>query len=265
MKKIGCVIDYKSKISVAAWQELSTLYKNSCLIPRDLQKDDTTVVDILITLGGDGLMLHTLHRYMNLGTPVYGMNRGSIGFLLNPYSSKNLLERIAEAKHIHLHPLLMNVWDVQGNASTALAVNEVSLLRQTSQTAKTKIMINGKVRMNPLISDGLLVATTAGSSAYNFAAHGPIVPLDANVLLVTPISPFRPRRWNGAIISRSSELQIDVLEADKRPVSSCADARAFRDVSKIIIKESPDIKITLLFDPNESFEERVLSEQFRGE
>ncbi len=263
-KKIGCVIDYDSLLSLEAWKELESIYATKNLIQINLQNTEIFPnLDLIITLGGDGIMLRTLHRYMSYNIPIYGVNRGSIGFLLNSYKPSEIFTSIASAKKIVLHPLQMTVWNEKGETFEALAVNEVSILRQTSQSAKIQLSINDKVRMSNLISDGLIVSTTAGSSAYNFAAHGPIIPLDANVLLVTPISPFRPRRWHGAIISRSSEILINILEHNKRPVSACADGKEFRDVVKIIVKESLKTKITLLFDHNESFEERVLQEQFR--
>lgn len=217
---------------------------------------------VIIALGGDGFMLETLHRRMEAGVPIYGMNRGSVGFLMNEYSEDGLLERINAAEQAIIHPLRMTAADVCGTAHRALAINEVSLLRQTRQTAKLRISIDGKVRLNELSCDGALVATPAGSTAYNLSAHGPIIPLDAKVLALTPISAFRPRRWRGALLPHTARVTFEILEADKRPVSAVADNFEVRDVIKVEVAEDRKISLTMLFDAGRSLEERVLAEQF---
>ena len=218
--------------------------------------------DVVVALGGDGFMLETLHGAIATGKPVYGMNRGSVGFLLNDYDEERLLERIAAAEQAVIHPLAMDVLDVAGHRSRALAINEVSLFRQTFQTAKLRIMIDGKVRLAELACDGALVSTPAGSTAYNLSAHGPIIPLSANVLALTPISAFRPRRWRGALLSHGARVAVDVLEPDRRPVSAAADNVEVRDVARVDIAEDRSVSLTLLFDAGRSLEERVLAEQF---
>ena len=218
--------------------------------------------DALVALGGDGFMLETLHRRLASQTPVYGMNRGSIGFLLNEYAEDNLLERIATAEKAEIHPLVMRVRDTRGATHEALAINEVSLFRQTFQSAKLRIRIDGTVRMAELICDGVLISTPAGSTAYNLSAHGPIVPLSAQVLALTPISAFRPRRWRGALLSHKAQVTFEVLETDKRPVSAVADNVEVRDVAEVNVSEDRSISLRLLFDAGRSLEERVLAEQF---
>jgi len=218
--------------------------------------------DAVVALGGDGFMLETLHRTIASRKPVYGMNRGSVGFLMNDYNEENLLERIAAAEQAVIHPLAMDVRDVSGSRHMALAINEVSLFRQTFQTAKLRILIDGKVRLAELACDGALVSTPAGSTAYNLSAHGPIIPLSANVLALTPISAFRPRRWRGALLSHSAHVAFDVLEPDRRPVSAAADNVEVRDVARVDVAEDRSVSLTLLFDAGRSLEERVLAEQF---
>ncbi|HEY8614700.1 NAD kinase [Phenylobacterium sp.] len=217
---------------------------------------------VIVALGGDGFMLETLHRHMETGKPIYGMNRGSVGFLMNEYSEDGLLERINAAETAIIHPLRMNAVGVDGQKHQALAINEVSLLRQTRQTAKLRISVDGKVRLPELSCDGALVATPAGSTAYNLSAHGPIVPLDARVLALTPISAFRPRRWRGALLSHTAHVRFEVLEADKRPVSAVADNYEVRDVCEVAVCEDREVSMTMLFDAGRSLEERVLAEQF---
>jgi NAD+ kinase len=218
--------------------------------------------DIVVALGGDGTMLETLHRALASRRPVYGMNRGSVGFLMNDYVETGLLERIAAAEHTVIHPLMMTARDSAGEVHKAIAINEVSLLRQTYQTAKLRILIGGKVRMPELFCDGALVSTPAGSTAYNLSAHGPIIPLSGEVLALTPISAFRPRRWRGALVSHKDQVGFEVLEAEKRPVSAVADNVEVRDVIQVDVVEDRSISLTLLFDAGRGFEERVLSEQF---
>jgi NAD+ kinase len=224
------------------------------------EEDAQTVV----ALGGDGFMLETLHRHMATGKPIYGMNRGSVGFLMNEYAEEGLLERINAAERAVIHPLSMVAVDAKRRQHNALAINEVSLLRQTRQTAKLRISIDGKVRLGELSCDGALVCTPAGSTAYNLSAHGPIIPLDAKVLALTPISAFRPRRWRGALLAHTARVSFEILEADKRPVSAVADNFEVRNVVEVHIAENRDISLNMLFDAGRSLEERVLAEQFSG-
>ena len=218
--------------------------------------------EVIVALGGDGFMLETFHDHMATGLPVYGMNRGSVGFLMNDYSETGLPERIAAAERAIIHPLRMTATDAHGETHVALAINEVSLLRQTRQVAKLRISIDGKLRLGELSCDGALVSTPAGSTAYNLSAHGPIIPLDARVLALTPISAFRPRRWRGALLSHTAKVTFEVLEASKRPVSAVADNIEVRDVVDVQIAEDRDIALNMLFDEGRSLEERVLAEQF---
>ena len=218
--------------------------------------------DVIVALGGDGHMLETLHAWLDRDVPIYGMNRGTVGFLMNEYRAANLVNRIASAKTVELRPLEMTVQDVHGKKSTSVAINEISLLRETRQAAKLRIKIDGKVRMSELICDGVLIATPAGSTAYNLSAHGPIVPLAANLLALTPISAFRPRRWRGALLPSSVSISIEVMEPRKRPVSAVGDYTEVRDVKRVTIRASNDKSFSLLFDPDHSLEDRILNEQF---
>lgn len=219
--------------------------------------------DIIIALGGDGFMLQTLHRYAaERKIPVFGMKLGTVGFLMNLYRDDDLLSRLASAQRAVLHPLKMQVISESGGVHSALAINEVSLLRQTKQAAKLRISVDGIVRVEELICDGALLATAAGSTAYNLSAYGPILPLGSDVLALTPISPFRPRRWRGAIVKRTSVVKFEVLDHYKRPVSATADATEVRDVIEVEVAEAPDEAFTVLFDPEHSLEERILAEQF---
>lgn len=217
---------------------------------------------VIVALGGDGLMLETLHKVMGLSIPVYGMNFGSIGFLMNDYDADNLPERLASAEPTVIHPLRMTATDKAGNQHTALALNEVSLLRTSYQAAKIEILIDHKPRLDELICDGVLVSTPAGSTAYNLSAHGPILPIDAPLLALTPISPFRPRRWRGAILSNRAEVTFRIREIEKRPVNAVADSKEIADVAQVSVSESRSHAVTLLFDPGHSLDERVLNEQF---
>ena len=217
---------------------------------------------VVVALGGDGFMLETLHENLGDERPIYGMNRGSVGFLMNEYCEDGLLERINAAERAIIHPLSMFAVDVHGQEHRAIAMNEVSLLRQTRQTAKLRISIDGKVRLGELSCDGALVATPTGSTAYNLSAHGPIIPLDAKVLALTPISAFRPRRWRGALLAHTARVTFEILEADKRPVSAVADNFEVRDVVEVHIAENRDVALHMLFDAGRSLEERVLAEQF---
>ena len=215
-----------------------------------------------MALGGDGFMLETLHTVMERRTPVFGMNRGSVGFLMNDFDEEGLLERLAGAGRAVIRPLQMDAWTEQGEAHSGLAINEVSLLRQTRQSAKLRITVDDCVRLEELTCDGCMLATAAGSTAYNLSAHGPIIPLNSRVLALTPISAFRPRRWRGALLPHQARVCFEVLEADKRPVSATADNLEIRQVVRVEVRERRDIALTMLFDAGRSFEERVLAEQF---
>jgi len=226
--------------------------------------------DVLCPLGGDGFMLQTLHRHGALGKPVYGMKLGAVGFLMNHYREESegegdtpaLLTRIAAAEPAKLRPLEMIAMTESGASTGSLAYNEVSLLRQTRQAAHVRIDLNGQTRVDELVCDGVMVATPAGSTAYNFSAHGPILPLGSHTIALTPIAPFRPRRWRGAILKADTEVRFQVLDPYKRPVSVTADSHETRDVVEVTIRESRDRLVTLLFDPEHNLEERILSEQF---
>jgi NAD+ kinase len=218
--------------------------------------------DVIIALGGDGLMLQTLHAHMHQHIPIYGMNRGSVGFLMNEFHDDDLLEKLANAELTTFHPLRMHALMANGKQAEALAINEVSLLRETYQAAKLRISVNGRERLAELICDGILVATPAGSTAYNLSAHGPILPLNSNLLALTPISAFRPRRWRGALLHHDMSVEIDVLEADKRPVSTVADHTEFRSVRRVHVKEEAAIALNMLFDEGHNLDERIVAEQF---
>jgi NAD+ kinase len=218
--------------------------------------------DVIVPLGGDGFMLETLHRFVASGKPIFGMHRGSVGFLMNPYRLDGLYERLGVAQPVDLHPLEMTATCEHGPDCRAIAFNEVSLLRETRQAAKLRISVDGVVRLEELMADGILLATPVGSTAYNLSAHGPIVPLGAGILALTPISAFRPRRWRGALLPHSARVRIDALETDKRPVSAVADFTEARDVSSVEIHENRDVAMTVLFDRDANLEERVFKEQF---
>ncbi len=219
--------------------------------------------DVIVALGGDGLMLETLHRFMNTGKPIYGMNRGSVGFLMNEFREDDLRERLAAAEVTALRPLRMTAVDRAGKTYHGYALNEVSLLRETHQAAKLRISIDGRIRLDELVCDGVLVATPAGSTAYNLSAHGPILPLDASLLALTPISAFRPRRWRGALVPKAARIAIEVLEIEKRPVAAAADHTEIRNVVRVDVEEDPVATSLLMFDPDHSWSERILTEQFR--
>ena len=218
----------------------------------------------IVALGGDGHMLHVLHDTLSFGLPVFGMNCGRLGFLMNEYNCKNLAERIFAAETAPLHPLRMNATARDGNMHEALAINEVSLLRQTHNAANLAIAVNGKHQMECLICDGILVATPAGSTAYNLSAHGPIIPLGGGLMALTPISAFRPRRWRGALLSDHSKVVLDVLEHDFRPVSASADSAEVRDVTRVTIEQDRKITLNLLYDPGFSLSDRATQEQFQS-
>lgn len=217
--------------------------------------------EFLVALGGDGLMLETQHRFLGRNAQIYGMNRGSVGFLMNPYRAEDLPARLRAAQAAHLHPLRMRAHSATGTHA-ALAINEVSLLRETRQAAKLRILVDGKERLPELICDGILISTPAGSTAYNLSAHGPIVPLDARLLPLTPISAFRPRRWRGALLPSAARVVFEVLEPEKRAVSATADYTEVRDVRRVEVREDRSITMTMLFDPDRSLSERIIAEQF---
>jgi len=231
---------------------LSNIYKNHPIYE----------ADVIIALGGDGFMLETLHKHFEHNVPIYGINRGTVGFLLNHLESGDLFEKLANAQKVVLHPLKMVATDCHGKTTEGLAVNEVSLLRQTRQVANISIAIDGKIRMESLVCYGIMVATPAGSTAYNLSAHGPILPLESKLLALTPISPFRPRRWRGAILPHTSEVEFIINNESKRPVSAVADYTEVRDIKSVKITEDRTISLPLLFDPEHNLEERIISEQF---
>lgn len=218
--------------------------------------------DVVVALGGDGLMLQTLHQQMRSGKPIYGMHRGTVGFLMNEYSTVDLRARLAAARETVIHPLLMRATDIYGEVHIHHAINEVSLFRQSHQAARLRISIDERERMSELVADGIMVATPAGSTAYNLSAQGPILPMNAQLLALTPISPFRPRRWRGALLPDTAYVVIDVLEVDKRPVAAVADHDEARDVRRVEVISDKTIAMRMLFDPGHSLEERILSEQF---
>ncbi|WP_068119077.1 NAD kinase [Tropicimonas marinistellae] len=224
---------------------------------------DPEEADVIVALGGDGFMLQTLHGMQHLDTPVYGMNCGTVGFMMNEYHAEGLIERLSDAEEETIHPLAMRAVTPEGDVHDALALNEVSLLRQGPQVAKLRISVDGRVRMEELVADGALVSTPAGSTAYNYSAHGPIVPIGSEVLALTAMSAFRPRRWRGALLPASAEVRFDVLQHEKRPVMAEADSRnSVRNVLTVVIRSQPDIKHRLLFDPGHGLEERLIREQF---
>ncbi|MBV8704020.1 MAG: NAD kinase [Acetobacteraceae bacterium] len=218
--------------------------------------------EVVVALGGDGFMLETLHRVLGRNIPTFGMNLGSVGFLMNPYSPDDLPGRLECAQAAALRPLRMDARTEHGKDVTALALNEVSLLRQRSQTAKIRVIVDGRVRLPELMCDGVLVSTPAGSTAYNLSAHGPIVPLSANLLPITPISAFRPRRWRGALLPSSAVVVLEVLEADKRPVAAVADFTEVRDVVSVAVSEDRSVSVSILFEPDQGLSERIIAEQF---
>ena len=251
------------RIAFLASQTADALEALSLLTGRHGQCEPAEA-DVLCALGGDGFMLQTLHRHGSLGKPVFGMKLGAVGFLMNHFREDDLLERINAAEPAVLRPLEMIAQTESGATVGSLAYNEVSLLRQTRQAAHLSIELNGKPRLDELIADGVMVATAAGSTAYNYSAHGPILPLGANVVALTPIAAFRPRRWRGALLRSDTEVRFRVLDPFKRPVSATADSHEVRDVVEVLIRESRERTVTLLFDPEHNLEERILSEQFEA-
>ena len=226
---------------------------------------DTVAIEdagVVVALGGDGFMLQCLHASMQRGQPIYGMNRGSVGFLMNAYQEDGLLQRLEEAEPAKIRPLAMTATDTEGQEHKALAINEVSLIRKTRQAAKLRIGVDGVERMAELVCDGALVATAAGSTAYNVSAHGPIIPIGAGLLALTPISAFRPRRWRGALLPETARVVFDVIDPGLRSVSASADFTEVQDVTRVAVRQDPDACVTLLFDSEHDLEERIIKEQF---
>lgn len=223
---------------------------------------DPAKADVIIVLGGDGTMLRALHNFVDSPVPLFGLNLGTLGFLLNKYEKDHLAKRVNNAKRFVIRPLRMTAIDKDGHEHKEVAFNEVALLRQTHNSAKISVKVNDEPRIEELVCDGLMVSTPVGSTAYNLSAGGPILPLDANILSMTPISPFRPRRWPGALLHKSCQIELEVLKTVERPVSATADSKEIRDVKKVIIKEASRISKTLLYDPDNPLEERIFKEQF---
>jgi len=249
------------RVAILAGQSTEAQKARAALVARygSAAEEDA---DMVVALGGDGFMLETLHRFLRRGLPVYGMNRGSVGFLMNDYREDDLPARMAAAQTAIVHPLRMVALRQDAPAIEALAINEVSLLRESRQAAKIRILVDGKARLPELICDGVLVSTPAGSTAYNLSAHGPIVPLGANLLPLTPISAFRPRRWRGALLPADVTVVFEILEPDKRPVAAVADYTEVRDVTRVEVREARDVSLTLMFDPDHGLSERIIAEQF---
>ena len=225
--------------------------------------NSTDNADVIVVLGGDGFMLEAIKNQMEKSLPLFGLNYGSVGFLMNAVNDEDLIQRLNSSQSIKISPLSMTANTADGSAHEAIAINEVSLLRETHQAAKIKISIDGNVRLDELVCDGVLLSTPSGSTAYNLSAHGPILPINADVLALTPISAFRPRRWKGAILNNSSEVKFEVIDSNKRPVSAVADSAEFRDIESVTIKQDSQKSVQLLFDAQHSFEERILNEQFK--
>ena len=240
------------KIATEARDRLIKIYDNCAL----------EEADVIVALGGDGFMLQTLHKTQDLSAPVYGMNRGTVGFLMNAYDEKGLIQRLETSVEENLNPLKMEAITTDGSVKTALAINEVSLLRAGPQAAKLSISVDGKTRMSELISDGVLLSTPAGSTAYNYSANGPIVPIGSDVLALTALNAFRPRRWRGALIPKKSSVEVMVLEPEKRPIMADADSRSVKNVARVNISSADDIQHQILFDPGHGLAERLISEQF---
>lgn len=218
--------------------------------------------DVIVALGGDGFMLHSLHEMQQLSVPVYGMNRGTVGFLMNEYDENDLMARLQAAEEEVINPLAMRVECADGRIIEALAINEVSVLRAGQQAAKLRISVDGKLRLQELVCDGAMISTPAGSTAYNYSAHGPILPIGSDVLALTAVAPFRPRRWRGALLPKSSTVRFDVIEPEKRPVMAAADSKPVRDVVAVEIRSEPTVTHRILFDPGHGLEERLIREQF---
>lgn len=249
--RIACVHS-GSDLAEIHFNELSAAYSF-------VQPDQS---DVILALGGDGLMLHALHTHMHLNKPIYGMHCGTIGFLMNEYSQEKLVERILSADLFALHPVAMKATTTEGKVEHALAFNEVALIRGSAQSANIRVSIDGVVRLEKYMGDGLIVSTAAGSTAYNLSAHGPIIPLGSNLLALTPVSPFRPRRWKGALLPRSSVITLENLDPKKRPLLTTADSKDIYDVVTVSVREDPSHSVQMLFDKDHSLEERIIREQF---
>jgi NAD+ kinase len=238
--------------SKSAYRQMTKLYGQS----------DVSEADCIVVLSGDGMVLRAFHENYKQGIPIYGANRGKIGFLTNPYSVENLVERIRSAVPLKIHPLYVHIETRNGEVFETIAINELYLLRQTHQTAKIKIFVDGIERMKEMVSDGIIAATATGSSAYNYSADGPIIPPGTKLISLTPISSFRPRGWRGALLESSSVIEFDIIDAQKRPVCAVADYVEFRDASKVTVSEASDVTLTLLFDKDNLFKEKIIQEQF---
>lgn len=249
------------KIAFVASRAASAQAALGALVARYGQSGEADA-DVIVALGGDGFMLETLHRTQDLPTAVYGMNRGTIGFLMNEYNESDLVARLEAAEEAVINPLSMRATDTSGTVHEALAINEVSLLRAGPQAAKLRIFIDERLRLQELVCDGALLATPAGSTAYNYSAHGPILPIGAEILALTAVAPFRPRRWRGALVPKSAQVRFEVLDAEKRPVMADADGRSVPNVMQVEICSEPAVGHSLLFDPGHGLEERLIREQF---
>lgn len=253
---------------IAAKNNRQAFEKKNILIEKynftDLTADHKNIsdIDLVVAIGGDGLMLHLLHEYENLPIAIYGVNCGTIGFLMNSFNAENFLENLEKAQESRLYPLRLNAIDADEKSHSLIAINEIALLRQSSQAAKIKISINGHERISSLTADGILVATPAGSTAYNLSAGGPIIPFASEILALTAISPFRPRNWKGALLPANSKIKLEILNFESRPVSATADFTAIQNVKEVIIFEDRNTSFKILFDPNHSLEERIIREQF---
>ena len=249
------------KIAFVASQSPEAMEAEARLVER-YGNCDPADADVVVALGGDGLMLQTLRALMRSGKPVYGMHRGTVGFLMNEFQEDDLRERISAAEPAVIHPLVMRARDRNGAVSEHYAINEVSVFRQTHQAARLRILIDDQIRLSELVADGMMVATPAGSTAYNLSVQGPIIPIKAPLLALTPISPFRPRRWHGALLPDQARVTVKVLDPDKRPVAAVADHAEVRDVTEVAIEMDHAISLHMLFDPGHSLDERILREQF---
>lgn len=249
--KIACLASRSPK----AQEGLAALAKQYTLV-------DVDKADCIIALGGDGFLLSVVHEHLHRDMPIYGMNCGTIGFLLNEFSTKDLLQRLNAAEKLSLHPLTMTATTLDGHTLSSLAFNEVALHRYSQQSAHIRVLINGRERLDKLVCDGIMVATPAGSTAYNLSARGPIIPLGSNVLALTPVSPFRPRRWNGALLPHTAKVEFEIINPENRPVGASADSFEVRDVIRVSVEEDMSEQATILFDRDHSLEERIFSEQF---